>query len=153
MVMKDWVLPILIGIVAAIALISILYNNPTVKQAFADLGALMQLNASRPQIIPILYQPFEDSGALLQLTASHNNSNNYKNDYKKYPQQNIMPTHYKESFSDIGSLAQLQDSNIYDAKIWKPLPTQCASQNNSIDANHILNRNDIPNYYPQVTLN
>ena len=46
MVLKDWVLPILIGIVASIALISILYNNTKVKQAFADIGALIQLQAS-----------------------------------------------------------------------------------------------------------
>lgn len=43
MVLTNLVLPILIGIVAAIALISILYNNPQLKQAFADISALIQL--------------------------------------------------------------------------------------------------------------
>ena len=151
MVLQDLVLPILIGSVAAYALISILYNNPTVKQAFADLGAIMQLNASHPQVIPIMYQQFSDSGALLQLNASHNNDQNYKN----YPQQNLMPTNYIEQFSDIGSLMQLQSSEITDTTIWKPLPSQCAPQNNPQnnpinDSNKILNRNDIPNYYPQI---
>lgn len=37
MVLIDWVLPIMIGIVAAIALISILYNNPKVKAYFTDI--------------------------------------------------------------------------------------------------------------------
>ena len=46
MVLTNWVLPILIGIVAAIALISILYNNPTIKAYFTDIGAVTQLQAS-----------------------------------------------------------------------------------------------------------
>ena len=37
MVLVNWVLPILIGIVASIALISILYNNRKVKDYFADI--------------------------------------------------------------------------------------------------------------------
>ena len=36
--MKCWVLPLLIGIVAAIALISILWNNPTVKAYFTNIN-------------------------------------------------------------------------------------------------------------------
>ena len=46
MVMKNWILPILIGIVAAIALISILYNNPTVKSYFLDVVGLIQSKES-----------------------------------------------------------------------------------------------------------
>ena len=38
MIIKCWVLPLLIGIVAAIALISILWNNPTVKTYFTDIN-------------------------------------------------------------------------------------------------------------------
>jgi len=53
MVLKDLVLPILIGIVAAFALISILYNNSKVKQAFADIGALIQLQGSSIHNTPI----------------------------------------------------------------------------------------------------
>ncbi len=151
--MKDWVLPILIGIVAAIALISILYNNPTVKQAFADIGAMMQLNAGRPQVIPVLYQPFADSGAFVQLTSSHDDPiPNYKN----YSQQNLMPTHYQEPFENIEGLGLIdqQGSKNYASSLWKPLPTQCAMQNNTIiNSNTILDRNDIPNYYPQISLN
>lgn len=42
MVLIDWVLPLLIGIVAAIALISILWNNPKVKAYFADIIGLTE---------------------------------------------------------------------------------------------------------------
>lgn len=49
MVLIDWILPLLIGIVAAVLLLSILYNNsPRLRQHFADLGALIQLETSRP---------------------------------------------------------------------------------------------------------
>ena len=42
MVLVDWVLPLLIGIVAAIALISILWNNPRVKAYFSDIVGITQ---------------------------------------------------------------------------------------------------------------
>lgn len=48
MALYNWVLPILIGILASYLLMSILYQNPKVKQAFSDLGALIQLQTSRP---------------------------------------------------------------------------------------------------------
>ena len=49
MVFQNWILPFLIGIVAAYLLMSILYiNYPEVRQKFSDLGALIQLQTSRP---------------------------------------------------------------------------------------------------------
>jgi len=49
MVMQTWILPILIAIVATYLLISILYNNnQSIIQKFSDLGALIQLQTSRP---------------------------------------------------------------------------------------------------------
>lgn len=49
MVLQNWILPILIGIVATYLLMSILYNNsPRLRQKFSDLGALIQLQTSRP---------------------------------------------------------------------------------------------------------
>ena len=49
MVLQNWILPFLIGVVAAYLLMSILYfNSPTFRQNFADLGALIQLQTSRP---------------------------------------------------------------------------------------------------------
>ena len=54
MVMYDWVLPLLIAFVATYILMSILYNNsPELRQKFSDLGALIQLQTSRPYIIQI----------------------------------------------------------------------------------------------------
>ena len=53
MFIQDLILPILIGIVASFALISILYNNKKVKQAFTDIAALMQLQASTIPNTPI----------------------------------------------------------------------------------------------------
>lgn len=57
MALQTWVLPILIGIVAAILLVAILFND-TYKQKFSDLGALIQLQTSRPYYygyVPINY--------------------------------------------------------------------------------------------------
>jgi len=49
MVLDNFILPLLIGIIAAYLLMSILYNNyPEVRQKFSDLGALIQLQTSRP---------------------------------------------------------------------------------------------------------
>jgi len=48
MVFKEWILPILIGVVSSVLLLTILYNDPYVKSKFSDLGALIQLQTSRP---------------------------------------------------------------------------------------------------------
>lgn len=48
MALTNWILPILIGIVASILLLAILYNDPYIKSKFSDLGALIQLQTSRP---------------------------------------------------------------------------------------------------------
>jgi len=49
MILQNWILPLLIGIVAAYLLMSILYNNsPQLRQSFSDLGALIQLQTSGP---------------------------------------------------------------------------------------------------------
>jgi hypothetical protein len=40
MILVNWILPLLIGIVAAIALMSILWNNPRVKAYFSDIVGL-----------------------------------------------------------------------------------------------------------------
>jgi hypothetical protein len=133
MFVKDWLLPILIGIVAAIALISILYNNPKVKQAFADIGAMMQLNASKPQVMtvmPVILENFENS--------------NYNSNSQL------------ELLTDNGQLTELQSKKLElsNAKLWNPLPSQysCTSENiNESNALNILNSPNIYNYYPQIT--
>jgi hypothetical protein len=45
--LSSWILPTLIGTIAAVLLISILYN-PQIRATFSDLGALIQLQTSRP---------------------------------------------------------------------------------------------------------
>lgn len=56
MALQSWVFPILIGIVAAVLLVTILFND-TYKQKFADLGALIQLQTSRPYYYGLGYVP------------------------------------------------------------------------------------------------
>ena len=56
MVLVDWVLPLLIGIVAAIALISILYNNPKVKAFFSDIEGFTQGQSSNLVDLDNIYQ-------------------------------------------------------------------------------------------------
>ena len=48
MALTGWILPILIGLVASVLLFAILYNDPYIKSKFSDLGALIQLETSRP---------------------------------------------------------------------------------------------------------
>jgi hypothetical protein len=49
MFLQNWFFTVLIGIVATYLLMSILYNNyPEVRQKFSDLGAILQLQTSRP---------------------------------------------------------------------------------------------------------
>lgn len=56
MILQTWVLPILIGIIAAVLLVAILFNN---KQRFADLGALIQLETSRPYYAGLNWVPID----------------------------------------------------------------------------------------------
>ena len=47
MAFNNWILPFLIGFIASVLLLSILYN-PYARDKFSDLGALIQLNTSKP---------------------------------------------------------------------------------------------------------
>jgi hypothetical protein len=51
-----WVIPILIGIVASVLLLAIIYDNPFIISKFADLGAIIQLQTSRPAY-NLVWQP------------------------------------------------------------------------------------------------
>jgi len=149
MFVKDWLLPILIGIVAAIALISILYNNPKVKQAFADIGAMMQLNASKPKVIPVI--PVIPVEKFDNFSQQHQYKFNSKSNYQTEP------------FTNMGAPIELENRESYDAKLWNPLPSQysCTSENkNESDISNVSNplnilnnpnSHDIYNYYPQIT--
>lgn len=56
MALQTWILPILIGIIAAVLLLAILFND---KQRFADLGALIQLESSRPYYYGLNWLPLD----------------------------------------------------------------------------------------------
>jgi len=56
MALQSWILPILIGIIAAVLLVAILFND---KQRFADLGALIQLETSRPYYYGLNWVPVD----------------------------------------------------------------------------------------------
>ena len=58
MVACNWILPLCLGIVATIALMCILFTNPYLKQKFNDLGALIQLETSRPVYYPVMYPAY-----------------------------------------------------------------------------------------------
>lgn len=56
MALQSWIFPILIGIIAAVLLIAILFND---KQRFSDLGALIQLQTSRPYYYGLNWVPLD----------------------------------------------------------------------------------------------
>ena len=99
MVLTNWVLPILIGIVAAIALISILYNNPTIKAYFTDMGATTQLQASNLDDYTIrLWKPLDSDNQVPSTKKQDNlmkittiNSPLYTDNSKGYPVYNYYP--------------------------------------------------------------
>ena len=90
---NSWILPILIGIVAAILLLTILYNDSKVKQAFSDLGALIQLQTSRPVYYPIGLipgnLPYSPGNVYLREPLT-----NFipSNNYNMYPKTPLNPT-------------------------------------------------------------
>ena len=53
MVFNNWILPILIGVVASYVLLSILYNNPYIKSKFMNLGTNIYLQKVQPNIINV----------------------------------------------------------------------------------------------------
>ena len=92
MVLIDWVLPLLIGIVAAVLLLSILYNNnPQLRQAFSDLGALIQLETSRPVIYGAGWVPV-DYNVQIPNTQSTENITNMDSPF--FPQGSVVPPIY-----------------------------------------------------------
>jgi hypothetical protein len=61
MAFQGWILPIFIGIIAAVLLLAILFND---KQRFADLGALIQLQTSRPYYYGLNWVPLDYNSSL-----------------------------------------------------------------------------------------
>lgn len=92
MVLIDWVLPLLIGIVAAVLLLSILYNNnPQLRQAFSDLGALIQLETSRPVIYGAGWVPVNYN---VQIPNTQPTGNITNIDSPFFPQGSVVPPTY-----------------------------------------------------------
>lgn len=127
MALSSWVLPVLIGIIATWLLLSILYENPRVKQAFSDLGALIQLQTSRPVYYNIGWVPVDTSnGAPLPLITQGpiteiGNPNPVFNYYPKTPLNPIptpavnASTTANTSTGGNNNLAYRNPSNVYDA--------------------------------------
>ena len=86
-------LPILIGLISAILLLSILYKDEFIKQTFSDLGALIQLQTSRPYymgigLTPLNYDaPVPRNPTQGQITQGYNSGFSYPvyNYYPKTP--------------------------------------------------------------------
>lgn len=102
MVVRNWILPILIGIVAAIALISILYNNPRVKAYFTDVGNMLNLDISKlDSHTTRIWRPIENICTQKELNNSLKKNNSiiitnvdspvYNGEYKGQPIYNYFP--------------------------------------------------------------
>ena len=101
----EWVLPLLMGIVATIVLFNILYE-PFIKQKFADLGALIQLQTSRPVYYPIGWIPVDNNKTVEPnpsqgpITNTDSPLSNVSGPvYNYYPQTPLNPTPTNKHFS------------------------------------------------------
>jgi len=101
MALTTWILPMLIGFVAAVLLLTILYKDPYIRSKFADLGALIQLQTSRPVYYGIGWVPVNNSNQLPPVPATENitsfNSPLYVDGttspvYNYYPKTQLNPT-------------------------------------------------------------
>jgi len=95
MALKGWILPTLIGAVAAVLLLAILYNDPYVKSKFSDLGALIQLETSRPAYYGLGWVPVNNNYQLPPTPATGYitsvDSPLYANGELAYPVYNYYP--------------------------------------------------------------
>ncbi len=82
MALQTLVFPIIIGIIAAFFLISILYQDFDTKQKFSDLGALIQLETSRP----VLYPAYVSANPSVNYTSPSSNLLVSYPVYNYYPQ-------------------------------------------------------------------
>jgi hypothetical protein len=123
MVLYSWILPILIGVIATWLLLSILYENPRVKQAFSDLGALIQLQTSRPVYYGVGWMPVDTgNGAPLPLITQGpiTEIGNPNPVFNYYPKTQLNPeptmtTTTTSSGNNSNNLAYRNPSTAYDA--------------------------------------
>jgi hypothetical protein len=101
MALITWILPTLIGLVAAVLLLTILYNDSYIRSKFADLGELIQLQTSRPVYYGAGWVPVNMDNQLPPVPATGNitsfNSPLYVDGtvspvYNYYPQTPLNPT-------------------------------------------------------------
>ena len=87
-----WVIPILIGIVASVLLLAIIYDNPFVMSKFTDLGAIIQLKTSRPAY-NLVWQPIKNNNYKQPVIKNSNitSVNSPLYDGTKYPIYNYYP--------------------------------------------------------------
>ena len=132
MALQNWVLPILIGIVSAVVLLAILCNDPYIKSKFSDLGALIQLETSRPVYYGINWIPLNNSTQLPLVPPTNNitsfNSPNYIDGINSQPIYNYFPK---------TPLTSLTPTQHFTKPNTKPntIPNTTQSQNNSAYAN------------------
>jgi len=118
------VLPLLIGIVATIILLNILYE-PYIKQKFADLGALIQLQTSRPVYYPIGWIPVDNNKTVVP-NPSQGHITNTDSPlstgsgpvYNYYPQTPLNPTPTNKQVivnNPNANLAYANPEQVYDA--------------------------------------
>ena len=120
MAYTGWILPILIGIVASVLLLTILYNDPYIKSKFSDLGALIQLETSRPVYYGMAWVP-NNANAPNQLQApvegnitTFNSPLYYGNPvsfpiYNYFPQTPLNPTIPTKNNSNIPTIPTTND--------------------------------------------
>ena len=94
MTFKNWILPILIGLVAVVILMSILYS-PQIINKFSDLGALIQLQTSRPAYYVAGMMPLDYNLSIPEIPVQGNitsvDSPLYVGSQSIYPVYNYYP--------------------------------------------------------------
>jgi len=136
MVLQTWILPILIGIIAAVLLLAILFNN---KQRFSDLGALIQLETSRPYYAGLNWVPLDYNSALppgaMQGQISSTESPLWMNGVDgsvNYPVYNYYPK------APLNPTKPLSTKSIAKATETVPTNPHVVINNNSVDASQSL---------------
>ena len=113
MFLQNWVLPLLIGLVSTYLLMSILYNNyPILRQKFSDLGALIQLQTSRPVYYVDLI-PQNQSNYNIDGSNTTNNSNSLSNNLS-IPNNSNIPISPNSSIGSRYANIQYTNSNFLD---------------------------------------
>lgn len=129
MAFQSLILPILIGLVAAVLLLTILYQ-PQIVNKFSDLGALIQLQTSRPYYYGIGWVPDDYSKPVpaspSQIAMAPDYSASIPNGavpmYNYYPQTPLNPPKNVNKNVSVNSKAK-NNNNRKDLAFVNPNPT------------------------------